>query len=211
MPLQKPRTYTLVNEGQRLLNISGLSLHKLANACEVTSASVVKWRSGKGLPRPAQRAKLFDLLEIPIDAWLLPPNAPADSVVYNASGAVAETADRPDRRPYSGNGDEEIPPYPEPPDEEASTLEHMKHLIACIRHDKEHRKLTAAAISKLRADEQRALTLIAKLESMAEMQEDRFVTQHPKWKRLRDVILRALRPFPEAARAVVEAIEEEVA
>jgi transcriptional regulator with XRE-family HTH domain len=208
MPLQKPQPVRLQNEGQRLLVLSGLSLHNLAKACEVTSAAVVKWRKGTGLPRPMQRAKLFELYEIPIDSWLQPPNSQSDAIVYNASGATPEI-DRPDRERYTGKEAVEIPPYPDAPHEDATTLEHMKHLLACIRHDKEHLKLTQAATSKLRADEQRALTLIARLEAQAEMQEDRFVRSHPEWKRLRDIILRALKPYPDASRAVLEAIEEQ--
>lgn len=212
--MQKLGTYDLQNEGQRLLVLSGKSQAAIAQLCGVTAPAVVRWRKGTGLPRPEQRATLFELLEIPIDAWLKPPNSVPDAIVYNASGDTSGTAtagDRPDRKPYNGNPDDDIPPYPDPPEEDASTLDHMKHLLACIRHDEEHRKLTSSSISKLRADKQRALTMIAKLEALAEMQEDRFVTQHPKWKRLRDVMLRALKPYPEAARAVANAIEEELA
>ncbi len=102
----------------------------------------------------------------------------------------------------------EIPPYPEAP-VNASTLGMVRHSLACLQHDMLHRSHTAAARSKARADETRTLALIAKLEAVEELKEDRYVRDHPEWKRLRDCILGALEGHPEAARDVIGAMELE--
>jgi hypothetical protein len=43
------------------------------------------------------------------------------------------------------------------------------------------------------------------------MLEDRIVREHPGFKRLVDVMLRALLPYPDAARAVAMALKDDVA
>lgn len=101
-----------------------------------------------------------------------------------------------------------FPAYPDPP-EDGSTLDMVRHSLACLQHDLQHRGYTAAGRSKARADERGALALIAKLEATEELKEDRYVRSHPEWKRLRDCILRALEKHPEASRDVMEAVQME--
>jgi len=100
----------------------------------------------------------------------------------------------------------EIPPYPDPPAEGAGTVEDVRYLLVCIRHDLRFRDLTAAARSKLRSDEARTIALVAKLEAAEELKEDRYVRNHPAFRAHCDRILAALKPYPDAACAVSEAL-----
>lgn len=101
-----------------------------------------------------------------------------------------------------------FPAYPDAP-EDGSTLDMVRHSLACLQHDLMHRGYTASGRSKARADETRTLALIAKLESTEELKQDRYVREHPEWKRLRDCILRALETHPDAAKEVMNAIRLE--
>jgi len=71
----------------------------------------------------------------------------------------------------------------------------------------EHRDLTFSARMKLRSEEARALTALARLETASEMSEDRYVRNHPAWLALRARILDALVAHPGAAEDVLKAIE----
>ena len=99
-----------------------------------------------------------------------------------------------------------LPPYPKGPGDDASTLDHIRYNLVCVRHDIKFRPMTAPARSKARTDATRMLALIAKLEGQEELSEARYVAKHPEWKRLRKAIMLALEPYPDAARAVLEEI-----
>lgn len=66
--------------------------------------------------------------------------------------------------------------------------------------------LTAPLRLKLSDGLAKFLALRARLEREEELLEDRIVREHPEWRRLTSTIVEVLRPFPEAARAVAEAL-----
>jgi hypothetical protein len=63
-------------------------------------------------------------------------------------------------------------------------------------------------LARIRDTKTKALALKARIEAADALFEASAVAKHPAWRRLRGAILEALRPFPDAARAVAEAIQE---
>lgn len=175
----------LRSEGQRmLLHVSG-SLTAIANEIGARSPqSVLDWRNGKRIPAIEARARMQAVFGIPIVAWSQLPNTVSQP---NAAAATSALAD---------------PNAPIP-----STLESCLRLLATIQRDSGNPHLLAAERVKLVDAEARILKLRADLERNAELTEDRYVRDHPAWHKCKRAIAAALVPFPEAARAVCEALE----
>lgn len=196
------------NRGQQLLISTGLSLSKIANGLSCSAPTVSGWRNGETLPQKRYRKKLEAVYAIPRASWDQPPDNVAPPIDEEPGEAPpmmtpAQATDAPIQPAQT-----QPPPYPPAP-ETGNTLDNARHSLACLRHDLKHRPMTASARSKVRADEMRAITLIAKLEEREELSEARYVDKHPRWVELRARILAALEPFPEAAKAVLDAISDD--
>lgn len=107
-----------------------------------------------------------------------------------------------------------VPPAPPPPPRErptlpkgATALQELRYYNDCIAFDLEAEGLTVAAKSRLRTDARNNIVAIRRIEREIELTEDRFVREHPAFKKLTAKLLDALRPFPEASNAVVEALK----
>lgn len=171
------------SEGQRMLLYVTGSAHAIAAEVSVRSAqSIVDWRSGKRMPSVEARARMQDAFGIPIEAWSQAPS----------NGEAAAAAPAPLADPNA--------PIP-------SSLEACLSLLSQIQRDRVTPNLLPAERVKLADAEARILKLRADLERSAEFSEDRYVRDHPAWLRVRREIAHALEPFPEAARAVADALE----
>lgn len=163
-----------------LTRVTG-SLSAIAAVIGSTSAqSVFDWRSGAKQPSAPARARMYAALGIPVQAWQQRAKETEDD------GAAAE---------------------PEPDPVIGSALEECLQLLATIKRDRVQRNLLPAERVKLTDAEARLLKLRAELEARAELSEDRYVREHPAWLRARNLISAALKPYPEAARAVADALE----
>jgi transcriptional regulator with XRE-family HTH domain len=161
-----------------LLHVSG-SLMAIAKAIGVKSPqTVLKWRNGVATPHPEVRAQMQIVLGIPIQAWTHRP-------------AEQQQGDEEQR--------DEQPPQ--------SSLDECLDLLHVIRRDRSQPNLLPGERSKLVDAEARILKLRSDLELRAELSEDRYVREHPAWLRIRNELARALVPFPDAARAVADALE----
>lgn len=177
-PVPQASAPVLRTEGQRmLLHVSG-SLAAIAKAIGVKSSqTVLHWRNGRSIPGPAVRAQMQLALGIPIQAWTCRPA---------------------DQEPHEAPSIEELP---------KTSLHECLELLSVIRRDRNQPNLLPGERSKLVDAEARILKLRSDLEMRAELSEDRYVREHPAWLRVRNEIARTLAPFPEAARAVAEALE----
>lgn len=177
-PVPQASAPVLRSEGQRmLLHVSG-SLLAIAKAIGVKSPqTVLKWRNGVATPHPEVRAQMQIVLGIPIQAWT--------------------------HRPAEQQRDE--PQLDEQPVQ--SSLDECMDLLSVIRRDRNQPNLLPGERSKLVDAEARILKLRSDLELRAELSEDRYVREHPAWLRIRNEVARALAPFPDAARAVADALE----
>lgn len=170
----------LRSEGQRmLLHVSG-SLLAIAKAIGVKSPqTVLYWRNGRSIPSPEVRAQMQVALGIPIQAWTSRP--------------AGDRAESPELSPS-----DDLP---------QTSLEECLELLQVIRRDRHQPNLLPGERTKLVDAEARILKLRADLEMRAELSEDRYVREHPGWLRVRNEISRVLLAYPEAARAVAEALE----
>lgn len=120
---------------------------------------------------------------------------------WEAAAAASEAAQAPEPEP-------ELPaPLPTTDGATPSTLDSLRALLVVIQRSAARPNLATAERMKLADSEARILIQIAKLEERAELLEDRIVTGHPFWRRLRGLIADALDPYPDAARAVIAALE----
>ena len=206
------------NNGQRLLVETGESLTKIARACRAGTATVRGWKSGVNLPRMRARKALYKAYGIHPNEWEValpagfqikepPPNKPGRPRKVKADGEPKpKSAPAPTPAPkVQAPIPRRVPPYPPEP-KNATTLQRVEHSLSCIAHDLRHGELTIAARSKLRSDEARTITLLSKLEREHELSEDRYVKNHPAFKAHCKKVLEALKPFPDAAQAVIDAL-----
>ncbi len=230
----QPKT-PLKTEGQRLLREVPESAGKIAAALGCSRPLVSYWRSGKKVPGGLHRQSLETHFGIPVTAWETAPGAtppkrtarakkrstkgkpePKSKNKGKAKAAPASRAKagaRPSPPQPSSRvhvQEETHPPrrggYPPTPSDDAPSTEILRYQLACIRHDLDHLELDVASRSKLRGDETRAIGMLAKIEKEMELREARYVYEHPAWLGLRVVILRALKPYPEASQAVLDAL-----
>lgn len=174
----EPRT-----EGQRQLLEVPDSLAAIATKVGCSKPLAGFWRAGAKSPSSAMRARLEEAYAIPAPAWDLAPGA-------------TPAADEPE--------DEE----PETDVEGADTLALTNAQLAAIRKALRNKKLSEAARSKKEDTYAKLLALKARLEREQELAEDRIVREHPMWRRIREGILAAVKPWPEAARAIAQKIQE---
>lgn len=99
--------------------------------------------------------------------------------------------------------------YPPPPPASATEIEHVGYSLTCVRIDMREPGLAATARSKIRGDETRYTKLLLSLKKEQEMTEARYVAEHPAFKRLLGQIVRAVKPFPDAAEAIAELVRAE--
>lgn len=58
-----------ISQGAHLLSRTGKTHEAIAKAVGADRSAVTFWLSGKRLPKPAMRSKMFELFSIPVDAW----------------------------------------------------------------------------------------------------------------------------------------------
>ena len=226
---------TLVNEGQRLLLAVpwGQAVKRIGRS----KASVSLWRHGKRVPDADARRLIFRCFDIPIEAWDVPPvgTVPEPALVSPPPVEVAapllptpaapppveepklatKLAKKKDPLELAEDLPLNSPKRASRPDTKLATrdisadsIEEANDIIRRIRADMARGNLMPNEMNRLRDSEQRALAFRSKLEKERELLEDRVVRDHPAWKRLEKTIIAALRPYPEALRAVAQAIEE---
>lgn len=192
------------NAGAVALAALKLSHTVVASACGVARSTSAHWRDGSAKPRREARGVLRDAYGIDVNAW----DREADAPPKKAAGKGKATGKGKGRSAAQPRAVEvrKLPPYPKSP-ANPTTLDSARHRLACLAHDMAHRDLPFGDVMKVRAEESRALALVAKLEEKAELSEDRYVTNHPAWRRLREKMIAALAPYPDACAALIEAME----
>lgn len=199
-PMQVPVPKQIRTEGQRLLlTVPGTLLgiaHEIAP--HVSAQNVLDWRNNGVRPRARQRALIFARYGIPVETWDQRPrlSEPIDPPANEFNRVQLAPAPPPPAEPL-----------PEPVIESTTALEDCMRLLAIIRRDRALPGIIPTERAKLVDAEAKLLKLRAELEGRAELSEDRYVREHPAWLRARSVISNTLKQYPEAARAVAEALE----
>lgn len=187
-------------EGQRLLMAvsTAASLSEIAAAIGGASkGNVSEWKSGSKKPGDQYRAALSVRYGIPVGSWDLAPERPGGEQVPDEPEDDAEADDTDEPAPTSSRSARE-----------ASTLDDCMALIAETKRELANASnLAPAARGKLQDNLVKLLTLRARLEKDAELLETRVATEHPAWLCMKRVIIAALVPWPQAAKAVASALE----
>jgi transcriptional regulator with XRE-family HTH domain len=182
----------LRSEGQaRFLQVVGTLAAIAADLGVKSPQSVADWRTGAKVPAPETRQRIAAMYGIPERAWLVLPghsldDASAPTGAPTAPGAASPTTHK---------------------DAAPSTLQDCLDLLAVIRKDRQQPGLLPTERVRLADAEAKILTLRARLEGSQELSEDRYVRQHPAFRRFCDLVIDALEPHPLAAKAVHEAIQ----
>jgi hypothetical protein len=174
-------------EGQRQLIEEPSSDVLIAEKLECGSAVVGHWRRGRRLPGPTFRRKLELLFGIPQRAWDVEPGAPIPSKPPPSAG-------EPKKRRKA--------------DDDKDTLTITKDQIDAVLSELEGQTMTETASARLRDTMSKLLALRSRLERDRDLLEDRVVREHPEWLRTKAAILKALKPYPDAAKAVAEALKQ---
>jgi hypothetical protein len=169
------------SEGQRLLMLVPGSLQQIGDSIGATKQAVALWRDGARVPEEKWRRKLHALYDILPDAW-----------GYGPGEAPVDEPDEPPAEPQL--------------EREPTALEDVSRLLSLLRTQLNRPNLLARERAQLGDAFARALTQKERLERAREMLEDRVIREHPQWQRLKNEIIAALIPHPEAARDVEAAI-----
>jgi len=180
-------TTTPKSEGQRQLLEQEGSEIQIAKKLGTGKAIIGHWRRGRRLPADGMRHRLELAFGIPPRAWDVAPGEPLPVVAPPELPAALEPAG--------------------PPCVDDDPLMIARQQLQEVRVALQDENLTSTAAAKLRDTAAKLLALVSRLELARELQEDRVVRHHPKWKRVKAAIVKALEPYPEAAAAVAEALE----
>lgn len=80
-------------------------------------------------------------------------------------------------------------------------------LLMAVRTLMKDESVEPKTVEKLMARESRLLGLQGQLEAKQEFLKDRIIGSHPDWTRTKTALLDALQPFPEASKAVINALQ----
>jgi transcriptional regulator with XRE-family HTH domain len=172
-----PEQTTPRSEGQRLLRLVPGSLSAIATKVGADKGTVSRWRSGEKVPAEGLRLRLQTECGIDPAAW--------------------------DRRPL-GYG----PPVPEPsaapPDSQlGTTLEETLWAMALIKKQLSVGDLTSSDRKSLTDNYTKLLAVRGREEARVEGFEARVVRDHPMWRSIVRGLPDVLRPWPDAATAVL--------
>lgn len=178
------------NLGARALREVPGSLAELATAIGCARQSIADWRAGAKLPSEGSRARIRAAFGIDETAWDTLADTPRAGrrtrplAAPVASAAAPRTGGRPD------------------------TVGRAIELLEQLRAERMVPGLPATARARFAAAETATLATLARLEERVEMREDRIVREHPMWQRWKATIARVLGRFPDAAKAVADAMAE---
>lgn len=188
----------LKTEGQRLIcEVEGTE-RALATKIGCGKSMVGHWRRGERMPSDEQKHRLELLFGIPRRAWDVAPGTDLTHITEWRD----PTKPKEPKEPSKQNGQNKQPV--------TDTLGITKAQVQAIVESLDNPGLTDASKAKLRDTLAKVLALQSRLERDQELREDRYVREHPRWVALKQRIVRALEPYPQATKAVLEAILEEL-
>lgn len=183
------------NEGQRQLTALGLTLNEVARVCGVSKQAVSGWKSGARVPDPVKRRAIETAYGIAVTAWDAKPGAARK---VKKAAAVAP--------PKASGGRRRIETAP------VDRVAELVDLLASVREARRAKNIASQELARLAGAEGTLVDKIARLETMRRSEsallEARIVRDHPTWRRLREALVVALKPHPEAARSVLAAFDQ---
>lgn len=177
---------TVGTEGQRLLQLVPGSLSTIASAVGTDKGTVSCWRSGSKIPSVPLRARLLAAYGIEPASWERRPTTGA--------GSAPVARERYDSDPPSGVA--------------VTGLEMCKRQLVRLHRLVDDATLSAGEALKVEHEIGAAIRTKEGIEAKAELLEARIVLEHPTYRALVAGLVEALRPWPDAAQAVVNFLGE---
>lgn len=217
MERQPAREVPVVSLGQQMLLQLDAPLGEIAARLGgITRMAVSAWRTGKNRPNDAKRRALERHFGIPASAWGSHPVAdptqiPAPLQLTDAPPPVSTPSGPIFLAPAAAPDPEPAPPPAALDDEDPdaappSVLDDFDQLLGVLRRQLRLPHLTPRERAQLTDAMTRAVTQRAKVEQQKQMLEDATIRTHPKWRQLKALLIEALLPYPDAARAVEAAV-----
>jgi transcriptional regulator with XRE-family HTH domain len=161
----------------------------IAERIHVDRKTARQWLSGERRPSYSARQSILEAYGIAIEAW----------GQVTATREIARPAPAPAYEPDEDELDD---------DEDPSPLAQCERMLEAIKRDLRSPSLRMSERLRLRAEQGRTISMLARLQRDGEMLEDRIVREHPSWRRIRAALLDALSPHPDALASVVEALRK---
>lgn len=169
------------SEGQRLLCAVEGSLADVAAELGCSKQLVGYYRKGDRPPSELHRAELERIYDIPRSSWDQHVGASAEKQAPARLHLPTLAAD--------------------------STLEGVNKLLTALDKFQAEGALTPSSLLKFADIIGKQLALRARLERDRSLLEIRIISEHPKWPLIVGALREALRPYPDAARAVANAFD----
>lgn len=179
-------------EGSRLLAATGLDHAAIAAELDITRQAVQQWLSGEKRPSASRRMSLSKRYGVPPEAWDKPVSV---SVVGSGGGSDASSMAEGSPVGVGARFDAEA--------RLRAQLNRLDILRTTAADD-----LPPQVRMRLEATETRCIELLGKLTGEGQEIGESRIVRLPAWRRIQDAIVIALRPYPDAAVAVMAALKE---
>jgi len=184
-PAKAGRVVATMTAGQALLVECDATSGALAPQLGVSRNTVACWRLGTKRPSEPARAQMYTLLGIPREAW------------SRAAGTPAPAADLPPATPAKKRAKGEL----------GTNTEEVESAITSLNAELAKPGLEPHARARLEDIRLKAVGIRARLERDRDVFDARVVRSSPFWRRVKGLLIDALKPHPAAARAVAAALE----
>jgi hypothetical protein len=181
-----------MNQGALLLRATNKSLSQIVAETGASKTIASYWRSAERKPLSDKRDLLFELYAIPRDSWdqeIDGTEAPSDE----------ESSERPSLSAVN------VGPRATAVDQLQAHVDRIEARLKQAEADKVGLR-DWAAIASART---RALEVLARVNGDLSPSDEDKIARSASWKRIQSAIAEALRPYPDAARALAEALEGE--
>jgi len=187
--------YPVTSEGQRIIAELGLSAGQLGTVADCSRAGAQKWMNGTAVPNEERKRALEQKWpELKRDTWSQPPKV-----------SDAPTAQRPPRAESSLTAAHEETSPAEFIDARTSAKAHLAEIQRMMRDARKEERV--GDVMKLMDLERRAIMDLAKFSGELTATEESKLTETRRWQEIREIIVKAIVPYPDAAKAVMEALK----
>lgn len=160
----------------------GLTQDEIAERLGCKRPQVTWWLSGERRPNERRRAQIFAVYGIKPEWWDEPQLSAALPVRHGGSSSSATVKDRAERM-----------------------LRMLDHVLEEVEND-----TSSTPLEKIRTMQRATPTIqgLGKLTGEAQEMSEHKIIRLPAWRRIEETIATALTPWPKAARAVAEALQQ---
>lgn len=192
-------------DGADLLSSLGLTQQQISERTDINIRYINHWTTGRAIPPPSIRVILHKEFGIPPIAWERTNGATG----LDDPNVVRTTA-------YVKNGSPKLvaASSTEPIDLTVAVRMEAEHLIREVqtlrRKVGEDPDLDLAMQARILSQTANTLSLLGKLTGETQIIDERKILKLPEWRRILERVAFALKPWPEAMRAIGEEFNEDL-